>query len=83
MQSYGLQPARLLCLWDSLGKNTGVGSHFLLQGIFLTQGSNPSLLHLPALGGGFFTTNTTWKPPIYIRCRQILFDSTYMRYLEY
>ena len=28
-----------------LGKNTGVGSHALLQGIFLTQGSNPGLLH--------------------------------------
>ena len=27
------------------GKNTGVGSHFLLQGIFLTQGSNPGLHH--------------------------------------
>ena len=26
-------------------KNTGVGCHFLLQGIFLTQGSNPDLLH--------------------------------------
>ena len=32
--------------WDSPGKNTGVGCHFLLQGIFLTQGSNPSLLPL-------------------------------------
>ena len=31
--------------WDSPGKNTGVGCHFLLQGIFLTQGSNPHLLH--------------------------------------
>ena len=30
---------------DSPGKNTEVGSHFLLQGIFLTQGSNPRLLH--------------------------------------
>ena len=29
--------------WDSPGKNTGVGCHFLLQGIFLTQGSNPGL----------------------------------------
>ena len=28
-------------------KNTGLGFHFLLQGIFLTQGSNPHLLHLP------------------------------------
>ena len=27
------------------GNNTGVGCHFLLQGIFLTQGSNPGLLH--------------------------------------
>ena len=31
---------------NSPGKNTGVGCHFLLQGIFPTQGSNPGLLHL-------------------------------------
>ena len=30
---------------DSPGKNTGVGGHVLLQGIFPTQGSNPGLLH--------------------------------------
>ena len=42
---HGLWPARLLCLWDFPGKNAGVGGHFLLQGIFLTQGSNPDLLH--------------------------------------
>ena len=30
---------------DSPGKNTGVGCHLLLQGIFPTQGSNPGLLH--------------------------------------
>ena len=36
---------RLLCPWSSPGKNTGVGSLSLLQGIFLTQGSNPGLLH--------------------------------------
>ena len=34
------------CPWDSPGKDTGVGCHFLLQGIFLTQGSNPHFLHL-------------------------------------
>ena len=45
-QLHGQQPARLLCPWDFLGKNAGVGCHFLLQGIFLTQGSNPLLLHL-------------------------------------
>ena len=37
---------RFLCLWNSLGKNTGAGSLSLLQGIFLTQGSNPGLLSL-------------------------------------
>ena len=41
----GLQPTRLLCPWDSPGKNTAVGRHFLLQGVFLTQGSNLRLLH--------------------------------------
>ena len=35
---------RLLCLWNFPGKNTGVGCHFLLEGIFLTQGSNLCLL---------------------------------------
>ena len=31
--------ARLLCLWNFPGKNTGIGCHFLLQGVFLTKGS--------------------------------------------
>ena len=31
--------------WDFPGKSTGVGCHFLLQGIFRTQGSNPGLPH--------------------------------------
>ena len=35
---------RLLCPRDHPGENPGVGCHALLQGIFLTQGSNP-LLH--------------------------------------
>ena len=42
---HGLSPTRLLCLWGSSGKNIGVGCHSLLQGIFLTQGVNPDLLH--------------------------------------
>ena len=40
LQPYGLQPFRHLCLWDFSSMNTGVGSHFLVQGIFLTQGSS-------------------------------------------
>ena len=36
---------QVLCPWNSPGKNTGVGCHSLLQGIFPTQGLNPGLLH--------------------------------------
>ena len=45
LETHGLKPTRLLCQSDSPGKNTGVGCHFLLQGIFLTQESNPGPLH--------------------------------------
>ena len=44
LQPHGLQPARLLCPWDSPGNNTGAGRPALLQGICPTQGSNSSLL---------------------------------------
>ena len=42
---HGLQSARLLCPWCFPGKNTGMSCHFLLQGIFPTQGLNPGFLH--------------------------------------
>ena len=42
----------LLCPWDSPGKNTGVGCHALLQGIFPTQRSNLHVLHLTCIGRG-------------------------------
>ena len=45
--SNSLQPARLLCPWDSPGKNTGVGCHFLLQEVFPSQGSNLYLMFPP------------------------------------
>ena len=48
LQPLGLQPARLLGLWNFSGKNTGMGCYFLLQEIFLTQGLNWLLLHLHA-----------------------------------
>ena len=38
--------ARLLCPWNFPGKNTGAGCHFLLHGVFLTQGLNPCLICL-------------------------------------
>ena len=46
---------------DFPGKNTGEGCHFLLQGIFLTQGSN---LASPTLAGRFFTTEPPGKLPL-------------------
>ena len=45
LRPHGLYPARLLWSWNSPGKNTGVGIHSLLQGIFLTQRSNIGLPH--------------------------------------
>ena len=44
LQLHGLYPIRLLHPRDSLGKNTGVGNHFLIQGIFWTPGLNSGLL---------------------------------------
>ena len=51
------QPTRLLCPWDSLGKNTGVGYYFLLQGTFPTQGAEP----VSCAADGFVWA--TGKPP--------------------
>ena len=45
LQTCGLQPARLLCLQNSPGKNPRVGNHSLLQGISLIQRSNLDLLY--------------------------------------
>ena len=63
--SHGLKPARLLCPYDFPGKNTVVGCHFLLQGVFLTQGSNSCLLHwqadsLPLSHLGSMVPNGIW-----------------------
>ena len=59
LQSLRLYPVRLLCPWDSPGKNTGVCSHSFLQGIFPTQESNP----VSCIAGRFFTTWDTRKAP--------------------
>ena len=48
-------PARLLCAWDSPGKKTGLGCHFLPQGIFPPQGWNLGLLH-------WQVDKPPWKP---------------------
>ena len=58
-----MDPVRLLCPWDSPGKDTGVGCHTLLQGIFPAQKSNLHLLRLPVPASRFLTTSAMWEDP--------------------
>ena len=51
---------RLLCPWDSPGKSTGVGCHFLLQGISHTRGSKPLLLGLLHWQAGYLLPAPLW-----------------------
>ena len=55
-------PAGASVQCDSPGKNTGMGCHALLQGIFLTQGLNSCLASSPALQLDSLTTETPRKP---------------------
>ena len=58
VQPYGLQPARLLYLWDSLGKSTRVGCHALRQG-----SSRPKdRTWVSCIAGRFFTAEPPGKP---------------------
>ena len=58
-QPHGLYPTRLLCLWATPGKNTGVGCLALLQGNLPDPGIEPAPFMPPASAGGFFTTTPT------------------------
>ena len=58
-QPYGLQPARLLCLWDPQGENHGVGCCALSRG----PSDSPASLVSPALAGGFFTARAMREGP--------------------
>ena len=61
VQPHRRQPTMLPRPWDSPGRDTGVGFHALLQGIFLTQRSNTSP-EFPALADEFFITEPPGKP---------------------
>ena len=58
--------------WNFPDKDTGVGCHFLLQGIFLTQGSSPRSLVSPALADRFSCAVPPGKPAIGDKCLLIL-----------
>ena len=64
LQTHVLQPSRLLCPSDSAGKNTGVGCHALLQGIFPTEGSNPCLLYFLNWQAGSLPLEPPHQPQI-------------------
>ena len=59
---HGLQATGLLYPWDFPGMNSGLGYHFLLQGIFPTHLLNPSLLYLLQLAGRFFSIEPPGRP---------------------
>ena len=77
---YDPMDTRLLCPWDSPGRNTGVGCHFPFQGIFPTQGSNLHLLHwqvdsIPLVPPGkpidhfTFKKNIHWRNIYLLKCK--------------
>ena len=72
--------------WNSPGKNTGKGCHFLLQEIFPNQELNPGLLHCRQFlfwGGSHFLLQGIFPPqelnPGLLHCRQILYWLSYER----
>ena len=73
LQPHELQLTRLLRPWNSPGKNTGMGCHTLLQGIFPTEGSNPHLMHwqaesLPVSHQGGSPLSTRWSNWVELIC---------------
>ena len=66
MWPHGLWPTRTLCPWNPPSKNTAVGWHFFLQGIFPTQRLNL------CLAGRFFTSEPLGKPTRWFSQRQNL-----------
>ena len=67
---HGLYPVNLTSSWNFPGKNTAVGCHFPLQGIFPSLGSNLYFLIFPALARRFFTT----APPIKLHLNNYFYD---------
>ena len=58
--SHRLQPARLFCPWNFPGNNTGMGCHFVVQGIFMTQGV-PHISCVSCTGRPILDHYTTWE----------------------
>ena len=77
--------ARLICPWDFPSKNTGVGCHFILQGIFPTQGSNLHPLHL-RIGRQILYRWATWEahhPWMWEQVRRLLEMGQTIRHVHF
>ena len=68
-------PCSNLCLWNFPGKNTRVGNCSLLQVIFLTQGSNPGLLHCRQI---FYQLNHQENPIFLLYSFNLSFGAYYI-----
>ena len=77
---HGLQPTRLLCPWNSSGKNTGEGCHSLFQGIFLTQRLNLGFLHCRQI---LYHLSHQGRPPKYAPLSMELSRQEYWNGLYY
>ena len=77
LRPHGLKPTRLLCPWDFPGKITGVGSLFLLQGIFLTQTLNPHFLNCRWVFFFFFFLPLNHWESAYRMCSEIFLNTRY------
>ena len=65
LRSRGLQPTRLLCPWDSPGKNTGVGCHSLLQRMYPPKDQ----IHVSCIGWQTLYHWATWEAYVYLTLR--------------
>ena len=70
LRLHGLYPTRILCLWDSPGKNTGVGCHFLLQGSSKTR----DRAHISCLGRRILYRRATGEAPCIFTLSQSAFQ---------
>ena len=66
LQPHGLQPTRLFYPWNIQGKNTEMGCHFILQGIFPTR-DQTDVSCVFCIAGGFFARWTIGEAPIPLR----------------
>ena len=80
LRLFGLYPTRLFCPWHFSGKNTGVGSHFLLRGSFPTQGLSPHLLCLLHWQADSLPTEPSDAYAVTTRCNTLFMNmSSYIK----